>query len=104
MLAALQPVFDLHNQVVAFDEQIKAHETQVGEITKDQDRLRENMKALKGSPEERALLQRYTGELNAQEDRLAALRSELLSLHAQRAAKDAEFQAKLDSISVDEAL
>ncbi len=36
------------------------------EIQLDQQRLRENMKALKGSAEERALLQRYTGELSTQ--------------------------------------
>jgi hypothetical protein len=104
VLAALQPVFDIHNKVVAFDDQIRAREADVSEITKDQDRLRENMKALKGSAEERELLKRYTGELNAQEDKLAALRSELASLHAQRNAADAEFQAKLGAIDIDEAL
>ncbi len=104
VLAALQPVFDIHNKVVAFDDQIRAREADVAEIAKDQDRLRENMKALKGSAEERDLLKRYTGELNAQEDKLAALRSELASLHAQRNAADAEFQAKLGAIDIDEAL
>jgi hypothetical protein len=104
VLAALQPVFDLHNQVVQFDEQIKAREADVAEIAKDQDRLRENMKALKGSAEERDLLKRYTGELNAQEDKLAALRGQLATLHAQRTAADAEFQAKLEMVDVDEAL
>ena len=104
VLAALQPVFDIHNKVVAFDDQIRAREADVAEITKDQDRLRENMKALKGSAEERALLQRYTGELNTQEDKLAALRSELASLNTQRTAADAEFQAKLGAIDIDEAI
>ncbi len=104
VLAALQPVFDIHNKVVGLDDQIRARESDVAEITKDQDRLRENMKALKGSAEERDLLKRYTGELNAQEDKLAALRSELASLHAQRNAADAEFQAKLGAIDIDEAI
>ena len=104
VLGALQPVFDLHNQVVAFDDLIRAREAEVADITKDQDRLRENMKALKGTSEERALLQRYTGELNTQEDKLAVLRTQLASLHAQRTATDAEFQAKLGAIDIDEAL
>lgn len=104
VLAALQPVFELHAQVVGFDEQIRAREADVAEIAKDQDRLRENMKALKGSSEERALLQRYTGELNAQEDRLAVLRSQLAMLHTQRIAADTDFQAKLDTVDVDETL
>jgi hypothetical protein len=104
VLAALQPVFDLHNAVVDLDTQIAARTAEVAEITKDQDRLRENMKALKGSPEERALLQRYTGELNTQEDRLAALHTQLAQLHAQRTAADADFQAKLDAITIDETI
>ena len=36
-------------------------------------RLRENVKALKGSAEEKALLQRYTKQLNSQESRLEEL-------------------------------
>jgi hypothetical protein len=104
VLAALQPLFDLHNQVVAFDTQIHAREGEIADISKDQDRLRENIKALKGSPEERALLTRYTGELNSQEDRLAALRGELAQLHTQRSAADAEFQTKLDAVDLDEKL
>jgi hypothetical protein len=102
LLAALEPLFDLHNQVVALDAQIKAREGEIAEIGKDQDRLRENMKALKGTAEERQLLQRYTGELNTQEDRLAALRTQLADLHAQRNAKDAEFQEKMEALSFDE--
>ena len=101
-LAALQPVFDAHNAVVALDDQIRANEAEVSAITKDQDRLRENMKALKGTAEERDLLRRYTGELNQQEDRLAALRTQLATLHTQRTASDADFQAKLEAVNIDE--
>ena len=104
LLAALQPLFDLHNQVVGLDAQIKAREAEIADITKDQDRLRENMKALKGTAEERQLLQRYTGELNTQEDRLAALRGQLADLHSQRNAKDAEFQAKMEAVTFDETM
>ncbi len=102
LMAALQPLFDLHSQVAEFDRQIREREAEIADITKDQDRLRENMKALKGTAEERQLLQRYTGELNAQEDRLAALRTQLAQLHAQRTATDAEFQAKMQALTFDE--
>jgi hypothetical protein len=103
-LAQLQPVFDAHFAVVALDDQIRAREAEIAAITKDQDRLRENMKALKGSPEEKALLTRYTGELNAQEDRLAAIHNELTQLHAQRTAADLDFQNKLNAVNFDETL
>ena len=103
-LAALQPVFDAHHKVVALDAQIQTLQQEINEITQDQNRLRENMKALKGSPEEKALLTRYTGELNTQEDRLSAVRSQIAQLQAQRTAADQDFQQKLESVNLDESL
>ncbi len=103
-LAALQPVFDAHHAVVALDDQIRTHEAEIAAITNDQNRLRENMKALKGSPEEKALLTRYTGELNTQEDRLATLNKELADLRTRRAAADQDFQTKLQSVNLEETL
>jgi hypothetical protein len=103
-LAALQPVFEAHHQVVALDAQIQKLQQEIQEITQDQTRLRENMKALKGSPEEKALLTRYTNELNTQEDRLAAVRTQIAQLQSQRTAADQDFQQKLDSVHLDEAL
>ena len=102
LMAQLQPVFDLHHQVLALDKQIAEHQTAVNAITNDQNRLRENMKALKGSPEERALLTRYTAELNTQEDTLARLTKEIADLRAQRLATDLDFQNKLQAIQIDE--
>lgn len=60
-------------------------------IFDDQQRLRENIKSLKGSPEEKPLLQRYTQRLNQQEDRLEALRKEMEDLEKKiEAAQEAE--------------
>ena len=74
---ALQEVFRKvlaqKNEVSNFEAQIKARQTEITAITQDQARVRENMKVLKGSPEEKALLQRYTHQLDSQEDRLVAL-------------------------------
>ena len=42
------------------------------------------MKALKGSAEEKALLQRYTRQLNEQEERLTALQKEISDLKEKR--------------------
>ena len=103
-MAQLQPVFDAHNAVVELDRQIAAREAEIAAITRDQDRLRENLKALKGTPEERALVTRYTGELNAQEDRIAALQGQLAQLRTQRAAADQDFRDKLGAVTFDQAL
>ena len=59
---------------------LKSKQADVDRIFQDQERLRENMKALKGTPEEKALAQRYTGELDDQEMRLATLRTEISNL------------------------
>ena len=48
-------------------------EEEKSRIFDDQQRVRENLKALKGTAEEKALVQRYTQQLNAQETRLAEL-------------------------------
>ena len=40
------------------------------QIAADQNRIRENMKVLKGTCEEKALLQSYLGQLDSQESRM----------------------------------
>ena len=73
-------------------------------IASDQSRIRENMKALKGTAEEKALIQRYTGELNAQEDRLAAIRRELEDLQRSRDQAAAELDRMVMAMDIDESL
>ncbi len=103
-LQQLQPVFDAHHTVVALDQQIKDAQTEIATITNDQNRLRENLKSLKGTPEEKALATRYTAELNTQEDRLVALNQQIATLKTQRAAADQDFQNKLAQVQFDETL
>ena len=76
-------------------------ETEAGQIFDDQQRLRENMKALKGSVEEKALLQRYTQQLNSQETRLEALKKETQQLETQEEEAQLELDRIVQSISLD---
>ena len=87
---ALQPLIDKRVEIAAADARLSAVNAQIAEIDRDQQRLRENMKALRGSAEERALTQRYTRQLSDQEDRLAALRDELKKATADRDARRRE--------------
>jgi hypothetical protein len=59
------------------------------------------MKALKGTPEEKALTQRYATQLNQQEDRLQALRTDIGGLEAQRDAASQKLRAMVEAISLD---
>ncbi|MGO9167180.1 MAG: carboxypeptidase regulatory-like domain-containing protein [Candidatus Sulfotelmatobacter sp.] len=95
ILAQKRKIGDLNQQITQRDQEVT-------EITKDQNRLRENMKALKGSPEEKALIQRYTGQLNAQEDRFAALRKEIADIKTQRDQAEQELERMVLEISLDE--
>ncbi|HEY2435383.1 MAG TPA: hypothetical protein VGI12_22130, partial [Vicinamibacterales bacterium] len=71
-----QPLTDKRAELAAADARLSAINGQITEIGKDQERVRENMKALRGSAEEKALTERYTRELNNQEDQLATLRAD----------------------------
>jgi chromosome segregation ATPase len=67
-----------------------SREAEIASIGQDQERVRENMRALGSSNEERQLVQRYVRQLDAQEDRIEALRAELAAVTAERAqAQDA---------------
>jgi len=104
---AMQQAFDriLKQQVKIGDitTQINDRKGESDQIATDQNRIRENMKALKGSSEEKTLLQRYVGQLDAQEDRLAALRKETADLTAQDNAAKAELDRMIMDVNLDEA-
>ena len=82
---ALRKITAQKEQVDSLDEEVSRREEETQKIFDDQQRLRENLKALKGSAEERALTQRYTQQLADQETRLETLKKE-----------SADFQAKSD--------
>jgi hypothetical protein len=100
--AELRKTMSKKLDVFNVEQEIKSRQQETELIDKDQARLRENMKALRGSPEEKALLQRYTRELDAQEDRLAGLRKETSELKAKQAQLQAELDAIVMQIGVDE--
>jgi hypothetical protein len=56
----------------------------------------------KGSAEEKALTQRYTGQLNAQEDRFASLQKEIANIKTQRDQAQQELERMVWAINLDE--
>jgi hypothetical protein len=78
-----------------------ARSADVALIGKDQERLRENIRSLKGSAEERELLKRYVSQLNAQEDRLAALTRERDEVNARIVQARAELERLIEALSID---
>jgi hypothetical protein len=87
--------------VTNLDAEKEARDEETARIYDDQQRLRENIKALKGSAEEKALLQRYTKQLNDQEDRLEQLKKEIEELEAKRADAQAELDQMIQAMAFD---
>ena len=94
-------ILDQKNQVAGIDQQIRLREQEVSNISSDQARVRENMKALKGSAEEKSLVQRYATQMNQQEDRLIALRTEIDGLRRDREKAQSQLTTMLMSINFD---
>jgi len=84
MAEALKKITAQKAVVAKLEEEMENRQKDIERIVEDQGRLRENMKALRGSAEERALLQRYTRQLDEQETRLEALRKKIQDTEAQR--------------------
>jgi hypothetical protein len=103
---AMQDVFrrvlDQKNQVSSLATQLQSRQQEVESINKDQVRLRENMKALKSSAEEKALLQRYTRQLDSQEDRLSTLTKEISDLQEKHTQAEGQLDRMVQDITLDE--
>ncbi len=106
MTPAMQQAFDRilkqKEKVEEIAGQISERKREGDQIASDQNRIRENMKALKGSSEEKALLQRYVGQLDSQESRLAALRKESSDLTAQQNQASSELDRMIMEVNLDE--
>jgi septal ring factor EnvC (AmiA/AmiB activator) len=99
--AALRRILAQKNVIAALDSEKEDRDGQMQKIFDDQQRLRENMKALRGSAEEKALLQRYTQQLNEQENRLETLRKESQQLEAQKSSAQAALDKMIEELAFD---
>lgn len=97
---AFRQVLDQKNRIGEVQSQLANRQHELKEINDDQARIRENMKALKGSTEEKALLQRYTHQLDTQEDRLVALHREIGDLSKRRADEQQKLEDMVQHISL----
>jgi hypothetical protein len=104
MAEALQKVAAQKAIVSRLEQDMENGQKDVDRIVLDQARLRENMKALRGSSEEKALLQRYTGELDQQETQLDTLRKNIQSTEAQRDKANDQLQTMIDNVHLESIL
>ncbi|PYV39124.1 MAG: hypothetical protein DMG06_24025 [Acidobacteria bacterium] len=98
---ALRRILAQKSVVADLENQREARDSETEKIFDDQQRLRENLKALKGSAEEKALVQRYTQQLNQQETRLETLRKEIQDLEAKRDGAQTLLNQMIQELSFD---
>ena len=101
MMAALQKIAAQKTIVSKLEQDMEDRQKDIDRIVADQARLRENMKALKGSSEEKALLQRYTSELDQQETQLDSLRKNIQNTEAQRDKASDELDTMVDNLQLE---
>jgi hypothetical protein len=98
---ALRSVVKKKNDIAVLDAVIAGRRAQVTNISDDQQRVRENMKALKGSAEEKVLIERYVRELNEQEDRVQALRKEITEMQQKRDAAQSALTTMIENLQME---
>jgi hypothetical protein len=98
---ALRRILAQKDVIAKLDSDLKSKQADVERIFEDQQRLRENMKALKGTREDKTLTQEYTKELAAQEAQLGTLRTEISNLQARQKQAQQELDTTIESVAFD---
>jgi chromosome segregation ATPase len=104
MSQALQKIAAQKAVVSKLEEDMENRQKDIDRIVADQARLRENMKALKGSSEEKALIQRYTSQLDQQETQLENLRKNIQDTEAQHDRANHQLQSMIDNLQLEATL
>jgi hypothetical protein len=104
MADALKKISAQKAVVAKLEQEMEDRQKDIDRIVDDQGRLRENMKALRGSAEEKALLQRYTKQLDDQETQIASLRKKITDTEAQRDAENDKLTNMIDNLNLEATL
>jgi hypothetical protein len=99
--AALRQILAQKTAVAHLEAELRAKQQESDDIFKDQERVRENMKALKGTPEEKSLTERYTKELGDQETQLGTLKQQIADLDVQKQKAQQDLEAMIQKLSFD---
>ncbi len=104
MVDALKKISAQKVVVAKLEQEMEDRQKDIDRIVDDQGRLRENMKALRGSAEEKALLLRYTKQLDDQETQLASLRKKITDTETQRDAANEKLETMIDDLNLEATL
>src|SRR5437764_13774574 len=100
----LEKIIDLKSRMAATEARIQAIDREVTEIGADQQRLRDNIKALTATAEARQLITRYVSKADTQETRLDELNKDKQGQHAQAERLQMELEGLVRSVAIDREL
>lgn len=102
--AELEKLIDIKSRIAAADARAEAIKTEATEIAEDQERLRENIKALAGTAEAKQLIARYVAKADTQESRLEQLEKDRRAAAEEQARLQAELAAAIRGFALDRPL
>jgi hypothetical protein len=95
----LEKVLEIKARMSAAEARLAAAERETAEIAKDQDRLRENIKALEKTTEGHDLIVRYVAKAQQQETRIEELTKEARTANDERARLQSELDAAFQGLA-----
>jgi archaellum component FlaC len=98
--AALEKLIDIKTRIATVDARLADINKETEEISQDQERLRENIKALTATAEAKQLITRYVAKANEQESRIEQLTKDRKTLADERARLQTEFDAALRNLDI----
>lgn len=98
---ALEGIIDLKAQISSTIRQLSEKQAEIGSIARDQDRMRENLRALGKTEDEKQLVQRYVSKLSQGEDQLERLRIEEKKLLEQRSSYQKQLDDRVRTLSIE---
>ncbi|MGQ0540248.1 MAG: hypothetical protein ACT4O9_00180 [Blastocatellia bacterium] len=96
----LAKLIDLRMKINAIDAKLEASENETEEITKDQQRFRENIEALAKTPDAKQLIARYIGKANQQESRLEQIVKDKATMTAEKETLERELAIEIKNFEV----
>lgn len=100
----LQAIVEKKAEINDLSKKIAALDQEQNDIFRDQERVRGNLQRLSQGSEEATLRLRYIKQLDAQENRLAVMRTEREKVQGARAAAQKELDAMIQKLNLDKNL
>jgi hypothetical protein len=98
--AQLAKLIDLRMQINRINTKLEAAAKETEEITKDQERFRENIEALTKTPEAKQLIARYIAKANEQESRLEQINKDKQSMTAEKEELERELAIEIKNLEI----